>query len=81
MCARAELSDAPKLAAARLPIWNFCGDRDEQETVEFSRQMHQELTQAAAADVLGISEATLKRRWLAARRRLHQLLKGELPGN
>lgn len=45
----------------------------------FDLLWYQELTQTEAARLLEISEATLKRRWLSARRRLHQALKGELP--
>ena len=38
------------------------------------------LAQAEAAALLSISPATLRRRWLAARERLHEALKGDLPG-
>jgi RNA polymerase sigma-70 factor (ECF subfamily) len=41
---------------------------------------YQELAQPEAAAVLGISLATLKRRWVAARRHLQQRLPGGLPG-
>jgi RNA polymerase sigma factor (sigma-70 family) len=51
---------------------------DEREV--FDLVWYQGLTQDKAATLLGISEATLKRRWLSARRRLHQVLKGQLPG-
>jgi RNA polymerase sigma-70 factor (ECF subfamily) len=50
---------------------------DEREV--FDLLWYQGLTQDAAAKLLGISEATLKRRWLAARRRLHRALQGGLP--
>ena len=40
---------------------------------------YQELTSAEAAKMLDISESTVERRWQAARRRLHDLLGGELP--
>ena len=33
-----------------MPIWNFCGDKDQPETVEFSRKMHEELTKLGAND-------------------------------
>jgi RNA polymerase sigma-70 factor (ECF subfamily) len=50
-------------------------DRLPQEEREvFDLLWYQELTQADAAALLGISEATLKRRWLSARRRLHDML-------
>ena len=50
MCGRGELGNAEKLAAARLPIWNFCGDQDQPETVKFNREMHSALMRAGAAD-------------------------------
>ena len=45
----------------------------------FDLLWYQELTAAEAARVLDLSESTVKRRWQAARRRLHDLLGGELP--
>ena len=38
---------------------------------------YQELTQDQAADVLGISKSTLKRRWMATRLKLADLFPGE----
>ena len=49
MCGRGELADAKKLADAHLPVWNFCGDKDREATVQFSRQM-QEALKGAGAD-------------------------------
>jgi RNA polymerase sigma factor (sigma-70 family) len=72
------------LEPSQLAIWSEFHQRvdalPEQEREVFDLLWYQELTQAEAAALLGISEATLKRRWLAARRRLHQVLKGHLPG-
>ncbi len=51
----------------------------EEERDVFDLLWYQELTHPEAAAVLGISEATLRRRWLAARQRLYGLLKGQLP--
>jgi RNA polymerase sigma factor (sigma-70 family) len=69
---------------SRLAVWSEFHQRvdtlPEQEREVFDLLWYRELTQAEAAALLGISEATLKRRWLAARRRLHQTLKGGLPG-
>jgi RNA polymerase sigma factor (sigma-70 family) len=69
---------------SRLAVWSEFHQRvdtlPEQEREVFDLLWYQELTQAEAAALLSISEATLKRRWLAARRRLHQMLKGGLPG-
>jgi RNA polymerase sigma-70 factor (ECF subfamily) len=72
------------LEPSRLAVWTEFHRRvdalPEEEREAFDLLWYQELTQAEAAAVLGVSEATLKRRWLAARRRLHQLLKEGLPG-
>lgn len=46
MCGRGDLAEAGKLAAARLPVWDFCGDKDRATTVQFSREMHAALKQA-----------------------------------
>jgi len=46
----------------------------------FDLLFYQELPQAEAAQVLGISEPTLRRRWLAARLELQKRLKSEPPG-
>lgn len=48
MCGRGDLAEARKLADARLPIWNFCGDQDRAATVEFSREMQKALLAAGA---------------------------------
>lgn len=72
------------LEPGRLAIWSEFHQRidtlPEEEREVFDLLWYQELGQAEAAVVLGISIATLKRRWLAARRRLHQALQGDLPG-
>jgi len=39
MCARPDVANAEKFAAAHLPIWNFCGDQDRAETVKANRDM------------------------------------------
>lgn len=46
----------------------------------FDLLFYQELPQAEAAEVLGISEPTLRRRWLAARLELQKRMKSEPPG-
>jgi RNA polymerase sigma-70 factor (ECF subfamily) len=48
-----------------------------EEREVFDLLWYQELPQAEAAAVLGISVPTIKRRWLSARRRLHKLLQSE----
>jgi RNA polymerase sigma-70 factor (ECF subfamily) len=50
-----------------------------EEREVFDLLWYQELKQVDAAAVLGISEATLKRRWVSARLRLHQALEGRPP--
>lgn len=51
----------------------------EDERSAFDLIWYQGLTQAEAAEVLGISERTIKRRWLAARLSLGRALAGGLP--
>jgi predicted peptidase len=48
MCSRPDAANAAKFAAARLPIWNFCGDQDREPTVKGSREMQEALTKAGA---------------------------------
>jgi RNA polymerase sigma factor (sigma-70 family) len=68
---------------SRLALWTeFHQQVDalpEDEREVFDLLWYQELTQDEAARLLGISEATLKRCWLSARRRLHHALQGGLP--
>jgi RNA polymerase sigma factor (sigma-70 family) len=45
-----------------------------EEREVFDLLWYQELPQAEAAALLGVSVPTIKRRWLSARRRLHKLL-------
>jgi RNA polymerase sigma-70 factor (ECF subfamily) len=46
----------------------------------FDLLWYQGLSQVEAAALLGLSERTLRRRWQTARLRLHDALRGELPG-
>jgi predicted peptidase len=48
MCSRPDVAAAEKFAAARLPIWNFCGDKDRPETVAANRAMDKALSKAGA---------------------------------
>jgi RNA polymerase sigma-70 factor (ECF subfamily) len=52
----------------------------EEEREMFDLLWYQELSQAEAAELLGISARTAKRRWASARLRLYKLLGGILPG-
>jgi RNA polymerase sigma-70 factor (ECF subfamily) len=51
---------------------------EEKEVVDLL--WYQELSQAEAAALLNVSERTVKRRWAAARLRLHEALQDQLPG-
>jgi RNA polymerase sigma-70 factor (ECF subfamily) len=51
---------------------------DEEKAV-FDLLWYQELSQAEAAELLKVSERTIKRRWASARLRLHEVLGGQLP--
>ena len=50
MCARGDLTQAQKLADARLPVWNFCGDKDQAATVANSRDLQAALAKAGAGE-------------------------------
>jgi RNA polymerase sigma-70 factor (ECF subfamily) len=51
---------------------------DDERTV-FDLLWYQGLSQAEAAEVLGVNERTIKRRWQSARLKLHDAMKGEVP--
>jgi RNA polymerase sigma-70 factor (ECF subfamily) len=77
---RADLSAEPSTLAAwgefhqqvsRLPL-------EEREVVDLL--FYQELTQAEAAAILGVTVRTVQRRWQAALLRLHDVLQGQWPG-
>jgi RNA polymerase sigma-70 factor (ECF subfamily) len=67
----------------RLAAWAEFHRRAEglppEEREVFDLLWYQGLSQAEAAAVLGVSDRTAKRRWQAARLRLHEALNGELP--
>jgi RNA polymerase sigma-70 factor (ECF subfamily) len=69
---------------SRLVLWSefhrLVDDLPGEERDVFDLVWYQGLSQPRAAMLLGISEPTLKRRWWSARQRLHQALKGQLPG-
>jgi predicted peptidase len=56
MCSRGDLAQAQKLVAARLPIWNFCGDKDQAATVKANRDMHEALQKAGAGALAKYTE-------------------------
>ena len=69
---------------ARLALWTEFHTQvealpdDEREV--FDLLWYQELSQAEAAAVVGVSDRTIKSRWRSARLRLHEALGGTLPG-
>jgi RNA polymerase sigma-70 factor (ECF subfamily) len=82
----AELSAADASSSSdprRLALWTDFHDQagrlpDEDRAV-FDLIYYQGLSQIEAAEVLGISERTLQRRWQSARLTLHDALNGRLP--
>ena len=69
---------------ANLAAWTEFHDQverlPEEERAVFDLLWYQELSQAETAQLLSVSERTVKRRWAAARLRLHKILGGTLPG-
>jgi len=69
---------------SRLTIWSEFHEQvntlPPPEREVFDCLWYHELTRAETARLLEVSEATVGRLWVAARRKLHQALKGELPG-
>jgi RNA polymerase sigma factor (sigma-70 family) len=67
----------------QLAQWTEFHDRvdqlpDEERSV-FELLWYQEVSQAQAAEILGFTLIKVKRRWQSARRRLYDLLRGEIP--
>ena len=74
---------APSHDPARLAAWGEFHERiaalpDEEREV-FDLLWYQGLSQAEAAELLNVSERTVKRRWQAARLKLHEAMQGEVP--
>jgi RNA polymerase sigma-70 factor (ECF subfamily) len=74
-----ESDDGPERLAAWTEFHQQVEQLAEEEREVFSLLWYQGLTQAEAAEVLGVSERTIKRRWQTARLRLHDALGGHLP--
>jgi RNA polymerase sigma factor (sigma-70 family) len=74
---------APDDDPAKLAGWTELHSRVEQlpdeEREVFDLLWYQELPQAEAATLLGVSERTIKRRWASARLKLYEALGGTLP--
>jgi len=73
----------PSGEPARLAAWGEfhrqIGALPDEEREVFDLIWYQGLSQAEAAELLNVSERTIKRRWQAARLRLHEALEGEVP--
>jgi RNA polymerase sigma-70 factor (ECF subfamily) len=71
------------LEPTRLAVWQEFHQKveglpdDERET--FDLLWYQGLTQAEAAEILKVTERTVKRRWQSARLMLHEALHGNMP--
>jgi RNA polymerase sigma-70 factor (ECF subfamily) len=78
--AAADESQEPSRLAAWTEFHAQTEALPEEEREVFDLLWYQGLPQAEAAGLLGVSERTVKRRWQAARLRLHEALRGEPPG-
>jgi len=76
---RGDLSTEPSRLAAWGEFHEQIGALPDEEREVFDLLWYQGLNQAEAAELLGVSERTIKRRWQAARLRLHEALHGEMP--
>jgi RNA polymerase sigma factor (sigma-70 family) len=69
---------------ATLLLWTefhqHVGQLPDEEREIFDLIFYQELSQADAAQMVGVSERTIKRRWRSAKLLLHDVMDGELPG-
>ncbi len=75
----AETTYDPVRLAAWTEFHRRIEDLPEENRELFDLLWYQGLTQSEAAQVLGITERTVNRRWIAARLSLHQALDGQLP--
>ena len=75
----ADLSPEPSRLAAWTEFHEQIGALPDEEREVFDLLWYQGLSQAEAAELLGVSERTVKRRWQTARYRLHEALGGEVP--
>jgi RNA polymerase sigma factor (sigma-70 family) len=75
----ADLSREPSRLAAWTEFHEQIGSLPDEEREVFDLLWYQGLSQAEAAELLGVSERTVKRRWQAARLKLHEALQGEVP--
>lgn len=71
--------DGPLTEMAQTEFHEKVGELPEQERITFGLVYYDGFTYQEAGELLGVSEATAKRRWYAATVRLHELLGGS-PG-
>lgn len=76
----ADPADEPSRLAAWAEFHEQVGRLPEDERDVFDLVWYQGLNHTEAAELLGVSVKTVKRRWQAACLRLHDALDGELPG-
>jgi RNA polymerase sigma-70 factor (ECF subfamily) len=74
-----DLSHEPSRIAAWSEFHQKIESLPELEREVFDLLWYQGLSQAEAAELLQVSERTIKRRWLSARLALSEALKGEIP--
>jgi RNA polymerase sigma-70 factor (ECF subfamily) len=78
-----EAAAAASLDPGSLTVWSEFHQQVEalpdEERAVFDLLWYQGLSQAEAAEVLGVTERTIKRRWQSARLRLHDALQGDVP--
>jgi RNA polymerase sigma-70 factor (ECF subfamily) len=70
----------PKKLAAWTDFHEQIGALPEEERDLFDLLWYHGLSQAEAAQLLGISERTVQRRWQAARLKIYEVFRGEPPG-
>jgi RNA polymerase sigma-70 factor (ECF subfamily) len=76
---QSDVTNEPTRMAAWTEFHEQIGALPDEEREVFDLLWYQGLTQVEAAELLQISERTIKRRWQSARIKLHDALKGELP--
>ncbi len=71
------------LDPGRLAVWGEfheqVGRLPDEERAVFDLLWYQGLSQAEAAELLGVNERTVKRRWQSARLKLHDAMQGDVP--
>jgi RNA polymerase sigma factor (sigma-70 family) len=76
---RESADDGPVNLAAWAEFHRLVSQLPQEERELFDLLWYQELSQAEAAELLAVSERTVKRRWASARLQLHELLAKTLP--